>query len=367
MACAQGGLLPEFSGATTTRPNRAPPFPSPVGGTYVFPMRIEQTVTTLSWIPSEAVTGLNKAIFESGFTHYDSPPPDVLDDLAQMGREDRFRFANRVHAYIEVEDGKITDCGYLGGSVMGATTVRLGKKDLARFQAVEFPELRAEPEITGTSARFVQTFGGHVALPAPRRVNHPPFVQFEAPTVWTTVALTVHTDGRSEWELVGASPFPRHWVYDNEGKLAAKAGLADFKEWWRHSFGKHTPWGDDESPALVTTVETALERELSAQIMRGGEKPKVRKLKEGQVLVEQGQLGGELYLLLDGVLSVDVDGESLGDLGPGAIVGERALIEGRRTATLRAVTKARVAVADADQIDIAKLQELSEGHRREES
>ena len=34
-------------------------------------MRIEQTVTSVSWIPSEAVTGLNKAIFESGFTHYD--------------------------------------------------------------------------------------------------------------------------------------------------------------------------------------------------------------------------------------------------------------------------------------------------------
>ena len=70
--------------------------------------------------------------------------------------------------------------------------------------------------------------------------------------------------------------------------------------------------------------------------MRGGEKPKVRKLKEGHVLVEQGQLGDELYLLLDGVLVVDVDGESLGDLGPGAIVGERAVLEGgRRTATLR--------------------------------
>jgi hypothetical protein len=225
-----------------------------------------------------------------------------------------------------------------------------------------------EPEVAEASVRFVQTFGGRPALPAPRRVNHPPFMQFEGPTVWTTIALTLHADGRSEWELVGASPFPRHWVYDNEGKLTAKAGLTDFKDWWRHSFGKHTPWGDDDSPALVTTVETALERELSSQIMRGGEKPKVRKLKEGQVLVEQGQLGREMYLLLDGVISVDVDGTSLGDLGPGAIVGERALLEdGRRTATLRAATKARVAVADVDQIDMEKLRELSEGHRREES
>jgi hypothetical protein len=251
---------------------------------------------------------------------------------------------------------------------MGATTVRLGKKDLARFEAIAYPELRADPEVSDTSVRFVQTFGGRPALPAPRRVNHPPFVQLEGPTVWTTIALTLHADGRSEWELVGASPFPRHWIFDNEGKLAGKVGLTNFKEWWRHAFGKHTPWGDDESPALVTVVETALERHLSGLIMRGGEKPKVRKLKEGQVLVEQGQLGRELYLILDGVLAVEVDGESLGDLGPGAIVGERAILEGgRRTATLRALTKARVAVADVDQIDKDALEKLSEGHRREEN
>ena len=329
-------------------------------------MRIEQTVTSVSWIPSEAVTGLNKAIFESGFTHYDEPPPDVLDELGEMGATDKFRFANRLHAWIDVEEGRIVDCGYVDGSVMGATTVRLGKKDLARFEAISYPELRAEPEISETSVKFVQTFGGRPALPAPRRVNHPPFMQLEGPTVWTTIALTLHADGRSEWELLGASPFPRHWIYDNEGKLAGKVGLTNFKEWWRHAFGKHTPWGDEESPALVTVVETALERHLSGLIMRGGEKPKVRKLKEGQVLVEQGQIGRELYLILDGVLAVEVDGESLGDLGPGAIVGERAILEeGRRTATLRALTKGRVAVADVDQIDRDALVKLSEGHRRE--
>ncbi len=331
-------------------------------------MRIEHAVTTLSWIPSEAVTGVNKAVFESGVTHYDAPPPDVLYDLEQMAHDDRFRFANRLPVWIDVADGAIRAASYVDGSVMGATTVRLGQRDLARFQAVEFPELRAEPEIGETAVRFVQTFGGHVALPAPRRVNRPPFVKFEAPTVWTTLAVTLHADGRAEPELIGASVFPRHWMYDNEGKLTAKAGLADFKGWWRTSFGRHTPWGDSDSPALVTAVESALERELSTHIMRGGEKPKIRKLKEAEVLVEQGQRGDELYLLLDGVLAVEVDGESLGEVGPGAILGERAVVEGgTRTATLRAITRARVAVARADQIDKAALATVSEGHRREES
>ena len=62
-------------------------------------------------------------------------------------------------------------------------------------------------------------------------------------------------------------------MYDDAGKLAAKVGLADFKQWYRKSFGRNTPWGSTNSTALVTAVETALERELAGLIMRGGEPP----------------------------------------------------------------------------------------------
>jgi hypothetical protein len=198
-------------------------------------------------------------------------------------------------------------------------------------------------------------------------VRRKPFVQFRAPLVWTTLSLTLHAYGEAEWAVSGASPFPRHWVYGPDGKLAAKVGLTDFKEWWRKAFGRHSPWGDEDSPALVTAAETALERELSATVMRGGAKPKIRKLKEGAVLVEEGQLGTEMYLLLDGVLRVEAGGERLGEIGPGALLGERAALEGgRRTATLTALTPCRVAVASAEQIDRTKLEELSGGHRRED-
>src|SRR5262249_48985059 len=155
------------------------------------------------------------------------------------------------------------------------------------------------------------------------------------PLVWTTLALTLHADGSAEFALEGASSFPRHWIYDGAGKLNAKAGLADFKEWYRHAFGKHSPWGDEDSPALVTAVETALGREMSTTISRSGQKPTIRKVKQDHIVVEQGQLGEEMYLLLDGVVSVEVDGEPLVELGPGAIIGERAVLEGgRRTSTL---------------------------------
>jgi Cyclic nucleotide-binding domain len=329
-------------------------------------MRIQSSVTSVSWIPSEAVTGMTKLPFEVGVTHYDSPPPDVIDDLEALGASDRFRFANRLDAWIEVEHGKIVDHGYAGGAVMGSTTVRLGKQ--ATFAAVGFPEIRREPEISATSARFVQTAGGRPAIPAPRRVSHPPFVQLKGPTVWTTLAVTLNVDGSARFELAGASPFPRHWIYDDAGKLAQKAGITDFKEWYRRAFGKHTPWGDEDSKALVTTAETALERELSHLIMRGDAKPKIKKLRKGKALTKQGEPGDEVFLLLDGVLSVEVDGKSLAELGPGAILGERAVLEGGvRTSTLRAVTKCKVAVAPSDRVDPDALAEISKGHRREEA
>ena len=329
-------------------------------------MRIESSVTSISWIPSEAVTGMTKLPFEVGVTHYDNPPPDVIDDLEGLGASDGFRFANRLRAWIEVENGKIVGHAYAGGAVMGSTTVRLGKQ--ATFQAIGFPELQREPEVTPTSVRFVQTAGGRPAIPAPRRVRHPPFVQLKGPTVWSTLGLTIGVDGTARFDLAGASSFPRHWVYDAAGKLAQKAGLTDFKEWYRHAFGKHTPWGDEDSKVLVTTVETALERELSRVVMRGAGEPKIRKLRKGKTLTKQGEPGDEVFLLLDGILSVNVDNEPLAELGPGAILGERAVLEGGvRTSTLRAVTKCKVAAVPADHLDPEALTEISKSHRREET
>jgi CRP-like cAMP-binding protein len=100
--------------------------------------------------------------------------------------------------------------------------------------------------------------------------------------------------------------------------------------------------------------------------MRGGSRPIIRKLPKGKTLVEQGQPGHELYLLLDGILSVSVDGRKLAELGPGVVVGERAILEqGLRTASLRAVTDCVVAVAAKDAIDREALARLVALHRRE--
>ncbi|HWC10964.1 MAG TPA: cyclic nucleotide-binding domain-containing protein [Acidimicrobiales bacterium] len=329
-------------------------------------MRIESSVTSLSWIPSEAVKGMTKLPFEMGMAHYDPPPPDHLDDLDALREADRFRFANHLRAWIEVEDGRVVAWGHSGRGHIGSTTVRIGPKAVV-FPAVAFPDLQPEPDVSEEAVRFVQTAGGRTGVPAPRTVRRPPFVQVAAPLAWSTLVLTIRADGSSDWEVAGASPFPRHWIYDQSGALAAKTGMIDFDGWYRRAFGRYTPWGDEESPALVTVAETALERQLSARIMQAGVRTRVKKLPAGRVLVEQGEPGDSLFLLLDGVLDVEVDGVKLAEVGPGAILGERAVLEGgARTATLRAATPAKVAVARADQIDRDALAQVSRGHRREE-
>ena len=329
-------------------------------------MRYESSVTSISWIPSEAVEGMIKLPFEVGINRYDDPPPDRIDDAGELCRSDRARFANELRAWIEVEDGRVTGHGYTGHGHIANTKVRLGRA--VTFTAVAFPDRQHEPEVGPGWVRFVQTAGGRTGLPSPRRVSHPPYVQIAAPLAWTTLSLTIHTDGASSHDVVGASAFPRHWIYDAQGRLTHKSGTIDFREWWLNAFGAHTPWGDEDSPALVTQVETALERELSAHIMRVGARPRIRTLGEGDTLVRQGDTGTELFLLLDGVLSVDVDGAPLAQVGPGAVLGERALLEGgARTATLRALTRCRVAAVDGGEIEPDLLQTLAGGHRREET
>jgi hypothetical protein len=326
-------------------------------------LRIESSVTSLSWIPLGAMEGAGTELaFRLGIAHYDPPPPDVLDDLQALKAADRFRFANELRAWIEVDDdGRIVDHGHAGGGHIGSTTLRLGSRDLT-FAAMPFPDLRPRAEQGHGWVRFVQSAGGRTGAPAPRRIRRPPFVQLVAPAAWSTLALTIHADGRASYEVVGASPFPRHWIYDHSGKLVAKTGRIDFARWFRETELQRTPWGDEDSPALVVAAESELERKLSVAIIDGN--PTFRRLDAGKTLVEQGDTGHDVFLLFDGVVMVEIDGKPVTELGPGAVVGEMALLEGgRRTATLRAVTPCRIAVVAGDQLDRDALAEVARARR----
>jgi Cyclic nucleotide-binding domain len=333
-------------------------------------MRVESSVTSVSWIPSDSVSGMYKAGFAVGVSHPDDPPPDVIEDLAgldELFAAEGFRFANHLAAWIEVQGGHVVDAGYSGRGYIARTRFGWGPQREVTFQPTPFPDIRTDPKLTATGARFTQTIGGRTGAPMPRPVSGKPYVQWRAPTVWTTLALDIGTDGSAHGELAGASTFPRHWVYDHRGQLVAKSGLADFREWMATAHGQHSPWGHEDSQPLVMLAESALERQLSATIMRGGASPAIRKLAKEELLTGQGEPGGDIYLLLDGVLSVWVDGAQVGELGPGAVVGERALLEdGRRTATVRAVTDCVIATAAKEQIDRDSLAGLAGQHHRED-
>src|SRR5437588_178801 len=199
-------------------------------------MRVQASVTALSWIPSEAIEGMQKMPFEAGIAHYDVPPPDVIDDLDALREADRFRFANQLRAWLDVKDGRVVDYGHSGKGHIGSTRVRFGSKEVV-FTAVQLPDIRPEPEVSETSVRFVQTAGGRTGAPAPRRVRGKPFCKIDAQTAWTTLALTIHADGSSEHEVLGASPFPRHWIYEHSKRLVAQPCAVAVTPWVRAARG----------------------------------------------------------------------------------------------------------------------------------
>jgi hypothetical protein len=330
-------------------------------------MRIEKSVTAVTWIPSEAIEGMPKLPFELGITHYDEPPPDQIaeGDLEALRDADRFREANELRAWIEVDDGKIVDAGYSGGALIGSTHVKVGPKTIG-FAGVKYPLLQNEPEVGPDWVKFVQSAGGRMGLPAPRRVRGKPFFQIASASAWTTLQLIIYADGTAKYKLIGASPFPRHWIYDDEGKLVEKSGTIDFDRWWRESFGPNMPWGGEDSPAVVTAAESELERELSRLVMHDQKGLARRKLEVGETLVEQDQPGSELYLVLDGMLDVEVDGDVVAEVGPGAILGVRSSLEGGlRTATLRAATPCRIVVIPRSELDQSEMAAIASGQRRE--
>jgi CRP/FNR family transcriptional regulator, cyclic AMP receptor protein len=72
----------------------------------------------------------------------------------------------------------------------------------------------------------------------------------------------------------------------------------------------------------------------------------------GQMLIERGKPGTGLYLVLEGRIVVEAP-EGTRELGPGAVVGERALFseDGTRTARVRALTFGKVVAVDRAEVD----------------
>lgn len=82
------------------------------------------------------------------------------------------------------------------------------------------------------------------------------------------------------------------------------------------------------------------DRATLAEVMRTETHPR------GTVLVEEGELPTKLFALLDGHVTVHVNGRHVADLGPGELFGEMGVVALKpRNASVIATTPVAVAVA----------------------
>jgi CRP-like cAMP-binding protein len=72
----------------------------------------------------------------------------------------------------------------------------------------------------------------------------------------------------------------------------------------------------------------------------------------GKVLIERGKPGTGLFVVVEGTLVVEAP-EGTREIGPGSVVGERALLseDGTRSARIRALTDGVVVAVDRAEID----------------
>ena len=140
--------------------------------------------------------------------------------------------------------------------------------------------------------------------PAPRRQGSP---ALSAPTVWTTLRLTLHTDGRTEAELVGGTPFPRHWVSGHDGELVQKTATISFED---GTSGVQGAVGSPGGRGLAGVRDQGRDR-LDARDVPDAHarRPAVgSQLRSRRVVTHQGEPVEGLFVVLDGMLSVEVDG-----------------------------------------------------------
>ena len=119
-------------------------------------MRFERSVTSISWLPSQAVQGIVSLPFELGVTRYDLPPPDRIDDLEKMAE----RGLSVRQPSQCLHRGRERAGGQLGPSRQGHD---LGKRGPLRSG----PAPIHPPSLSGSPARAISR--NAVESPSPRR------------------------------------------------------------------------------------------------------------------------------------------------------------------------------------------------------
>jgi CRP/FNR family cyclic AMP-dependent transcriptional regulator len=78
---------------------------------------------------------------------------------------------------------------------------------------------------------------------------------------------------------------------------------------------------------------------------------------EGEVLFEEGSIPYELLVIEEGTAEIVREGQPIGTLGPGDVVGEIGLLrQQRRTATVRATSPLRAVAVSADDLAVIEAE-----------
>ncbi|HUS20941.1 MAG TPA: cyclic nucleotide-binding domain-containing protein [Aeromicrobium sp.] len=112
--------------------------------------------------------------------------------------------------------------------------------------------------------------------------------------------------------------------------------------------------------ADVIAAQSEVEQRLIDQIVNGTLPPTVRDLNAGTNLFQQGYFAQAVHLVLEGEVSVAVDGAEVARLGPGHVFGEMAMLVNRqRTGTLTAVVPTTIASMGESSVDRDDLRALA--------
>jgi CRP-like cAMP-binding protein len=102
--------------------------------------------------------------------------------------------------------------------------------------------------------------------------------------------------------------------------------------------------GTDKRAALAATIFGRLTPRELDDIVRVSDE---RHIEAGSTLCSQQAFGQESFVIANGRVAVDVDGHQVAIAGPGQLIGDWALLgNGRRSATVRAITDVDVVVID---------------------
>ena len=70
-------------------------------------MRIESSVTAITWLPFSVLDAMPNLPLGIAVAHFDEPPPEPLRDVGRLRDADAFREVNELRAWVDVEKGRI--------------------------------------------------------------------------------------------------------------------------------------------------------------------------------------------------------------------------------------------------------------------